>query len=272
MPEQFIPIVWSASVLRNFEKASIWASLLNRDYQGEAVYGNKVRIPKVDPVQVKQYTKGTPIVYDTISGSTVDLVIDQQSYFALKTEDIETTQSKPAFLAAATKNAAVAIADTVDIFCATTMAAGITTNCINTASDPLTLTTTNIIDCIAKMAQKLTEQHCPLAGRWLVISPAVHTTLTLAMAGASIPNSNILSDGYIGKAYGFEIFVSPNLPTKTDTTLLIAGTSAAGSLILQIEKTETLRDAQQFGDTIRGLSVYGAKCVQPDALVGAYIE
>jgi N4-gp56 family major capsid protein len=272
MPEIFIPTIWSASVLRNFEKASVWASLLNRDYQGEAEYGNVVKIPRVDPVQVKKYTKGTPIVYDDITGSTVDLTIDRQSYFALKTEDIEVTQSKPAFLAAATRNAAASVADTIDIFCAETMADGITANCINTITTPLTLTSVNAIETIAKMAQKLTEQHCPMAGRWLVISPAVHTVLTFAMAGAVVPNQDILSDGFIGKSWGFNIFVSPNLPAVDDTTLMLAGTNAAGSLVMQIEKVETLRNAQQFGDCVRGLTVYGTKCVQPDALVGAYIE
>jgi hypothetical protein len=271
MIEQFIPTLWTASVLRNFEKASIWASLLNRDYEGEAKIGNKVRIPRVDPVSVRSYTKGTPIVYDQVTGTTIDLVIDQQVYFALSTEDIDVVQSKPAFLSAATKNAAASMADTVDIYCAKTMAAGITSNSINTASTPTVLTTTNIIDVLAKMAQKMTEQHCPLAGRWIVLSPAVHTVLTLAMAGASIPNPQILADGFIGRAYGFDIFVSPNLPTVDDTTLMIAGTTAAGSLVTQIEKVETLRNTQQFGDVVRGLTVYGAKCVQPSALVGAFI-
>jgi len=274
MPNSFIPTIWSASLTRNYEKMSVWSSLLNRDYEGEAVLGNVVKIPRVSPVQVRPYTKGVPISYDDIEGTTIDLNIDQQAYFGLQVEDIDQVQSKPAFLSAATKNAAAAMVDKIDIYCAETMAAGITTNCINTESTPLTLTTTNIIDTLAKMAQKLTEQHCPMAGRWLVISPAVHTVLTLAMAGASIPNPGILSDGFVTKAYGFDVLVSPNLPidVDTETKMIIAGTKEAGSLVTQIQKVETLRNAQQFGDVVRGLMVYGAKCVQPSALVGAYIE
>ena len=81
-----------------------------------------------------------------------------------------------------------------------------------------------------------------------------------------------LSEGYIGKALGFDIIVSPNVPHENDAALILAGTRDAGSLIMQIEKVETLRSEKQFGDLIRGLSVYGAACTLPAAIVGAYVE
>ena len=57
-----------------------------------------------------------------------------------------------------------------------------------------------------------------------------------------------------------------------EAALILAGTNLAGSLVMQIEKVETLRNVDQFGDIIRGLSVYGAACTMPDSLVGAWVE
>jgi len=273
----FIPTIWAASTLRNLEKASVWASLLNRDYEGELKYGNVVKIPTVDPVSVKTYEKGTAIIYDDITGSTQDLTISQQKYFALKTEDIEVTQSKPAFLNAATLNAAYSLRDTVDLFCASIMAEGVQ-NIIGTKVAPESIeTATNvkiqpIVTLLSKMAQKLTEKNVPLNGRWVVLTPYAYNMLTLAGIAIATNNDTILSEGYVGKALGFNIFVSPNVPTEDGASLIMAGTNAAGSLVMQIEKTETLRSEKQFGDLVRGLAVYGAACTMPDALIGAFTE
>jgi len=273
----FIPTIWAVSILRNLEKASVFASLLNRDYEGELKFGNVVKIPTVDPVSVKTYEKGTPIVYDDITGSTQDLTISQQKYFALKTEDIEVTQSRPAFLNAATLNAAYSLRDTVDLYCASILAEG-AQNIIGTKAEPESIETAAnakiqpIVTLLSKMAQKLTEKNVPLNGRWVVLTPYAYNMLTLAGIAIATNNDTILSEGYVGRALGFNIFVSSNVPTEDGASLILAGTNAAGSLVMQIEKTETLRSEKQFGDLVRGLAVYGAACTMPDALIGAYVE
>jgi hypothetical protein len=273
----FIPTVWAVSTLRNLEKASIFGSLLNRDYEGELKFGNVVKIPTVDPVSVKTYEKGTPIEYDAITGSTQDLTISQQKYFALKTEDVEVTQSRPAFLNAATQNAAYSLRDTIDLYCATILAEGVQ-NIIGTKAAPESIATAAngkiqpIVMLLSKMAQKLTEKNVPLNGRWVVLTPYAYNMLTLAGIAIATNNDTIISEGYIGRALGFNIFVSPNVPTEDGASLIMAGTNAAGSLCMQIEKTETLRSEKQFGDLVRGLAVYGAACTMPDALIGAYVE
>ena len=275
--EVFIPTVWSASILRNLEKVSVWASLLNRDYEGDLKFGNVVKIPSVDPVSVRTYEKGVPITYDDITGSTQDLKVDQQKYFALRSEDIEVTQSKPAFLDAACLNAAYSIRDEVDLFCASILAEGVE-NLIAEADTPESIapaTTGNlqpIVRLLSKMAQRLTDKNVPIQGRWAVLTPYAYSMLQLSGIAVATDNTTILSEGYIGKALGFDIIVSPNVPHENDAALILAGTRDAGSLIMQIKKVETLRSEQQFGDLIRGLSVYGAACTLPDAIIGAYVE
>lgn len=275
--EVFIPEIWSASILRNLEKASVWASLLNRDYQGDLKFGNTVKIPRVDPVSVKTYEKNVPIEYDAITGSTQDLSISEQRYFALKCEDIETTQSKPAFLSAATLNAASSMRDEVDKFCAKIMSEGVV-NIIAPADHPRSITHSTvgnvraIVVLLSDLAQKLTEKNVPLSGRWVVLTPYAYNMLTLAGLSVATNNDKILSEGYIGRVLGFDVFVSPNVHKEDDNvSLILAGTNAAGSLVMQIEKTESLRSEKQFGDLVRGLSCFGAACTLPDAVCGAYV-
>ena len=45
------------------------------------------------------------------------------------------------------------------------------------------------------------------------------------------------------------------------------GTKHAATFANQVNKTETVRNPNDFGDLVRGLSIYGRKVVSPDALV-----
>ena len=267
-----IPEIWSASVLRAFEKATVFGACLGRSYMGDAVKGNLVRVPKIAAVAVKPYVMGTPIVYDALDASTVDILIDQQSYWALKTESIEVTQAAPDFLSAATASAGYALRDTIDKYVAGILAAGagIVTD-LGTALAPLSIKAADVWGLFAIIGQKFDEASVPHAGRWAVIPPWLHKKLVLAKIEADTANSSIVSDGYVGRFLGFDLFSSNNVPVAASKYSLLAGIADCGTLISQINRTEGLRDAGQFGDLVRGLSVYAAKVLQPGVLAKAIL-
>jgi hypothetical protein len=66
--------------------------------------------------------------------------------------------------------------------------------------------------------------------------------------------------------------VSTNLPTGTAGTLpevssyIIAGHRMATTFADQISKTEAYRPPDSFSDAVKGLHLYGAKVVRPEAL------
>jgi hypothetical protein len=119
-----IPAVWSASILRGFEKASVFTHCLSRLYQGDIKVGNVVKVPRIGAVSVRPYELRIPIIYDDIDADTIDIPIDQQTYFGLRCEDIERVQAMPDFLDAAVKNAAYALRDTIDTYTAEILDAG----------------------------------------------------------------------------------------------------------------------------------------------------
>jgi hypothetical protein len=154
----------------------------------------------------------------------------------------------------------------------------------------------NVLKGILRMSTVLDEQNVPEDGRWLVISPYDrHLLMQSNIAQAYFtgdPQSTIRS-GKIGMLDRFTVYVSNLLPRGaagkalvsglTDPAtggavssaktrrLMVAGTKAAMSFAMTVNKTEPLRNQTDFGDIVRGLAVYGRKTVKPEALVVAQV-
>ncbi len=66
---------------------------------------------------------------------------------------------------------------------------------------------------------------------------------------------------------GFTILQSHNVPNTTGTKYkILFGTNRAISFANQIAKVEPFRMEKRFADAIKGLNVYGAKVIRPEAL------
>ena len=157
-------------------------------------------------------------------------------------------------------------------------------------------TTGELLKMILRMSAALDEQNVPEEGRWLIMSPHDRHILMqsdIAQAYFTGDQSSIVRTGKIGMLDRFTVYVSNLLPKGTTAKatvagltaasagatltnakprrMMVAGTSAAVSFASQITKTEPLRNQTDFGDIVRGLSVYGRKVVKPEALVTALI-
>jgi len=154
----------------------------------------------------------------------------------------------------------------------------------------------NLLKLILRMSAALDEQNVPEEGRWLIMSPNDRHLLMqtdIAQAYFTGDSSSIVRTGKIGMLDRFTVYVSNLLPKGTTAKatvagltatsagaslsnakprrMLVAGVSDAISFASQITKTEPLRNQTDFGDIVRGLSVYGRKVVKNDAIVTALI-
>ena len=154
----------------------------------------------------------------------------------------------------------------------------------------------NLLKLILRMSATLDEQNVPEEGRWLILSPYDRHLLMqtdIAQAYFTGDNSSIVRTGKIGMLDRFTVYVSNLLPHGTTAKatvagltavasgatlsnakprrMLVAGTKAACAFASQITKTEPLRNQTDFGDIVRGLSVYGRKTVKDTALVTSLI-
>lgn len=154
----------------------------------------------------------------------------------------------------------------------------------------------NVLKAILRMSTVLDEQNVPEDGRFLILSPYDRHLLmqsSIAQAYFTGDQSSTIRTGKIGMLDRFSVYVSNLLPkgeagkalvaglsaTSTGGSVsnakarrtMIAGTKAATSFAMTINKTEPLRNQTDFGDIVRGLAVYGRKVVKPEALVVAQV-
>ena len=123
---------------------------------------------------------------------------------------------------------------------------------------------------LRKLSVKLDEANVPSEGRWVVVPPWYHGLLLEEDKFVRVDASGsdmALRNGVIGQALGFTVLKSNNAPFVTgDDYAVIAGHPMAISYAEQILNIETLRLETKVATGVRGLHVYGAKLVRPDAI------
>ena len=276
-------------------------AITNTDYAGEiSAYGDSVKIIKEPVISVSDYTRGSTTTATKLTDQELTLVVDSAKAFKFIVDDIETNMSHVNFKEVATSSAAYALRDSYDAAVIASMFSGVSTsspdhvlgadasaatqtmgqhqggsNAIDlTGSDG---TGTDPLDVMAFMAKLLDEQNVPEEGRWFVAPPSFYNELSQSgskllsvdfNAGQGSIRNGLVSSG---KLRGFDMYKSNNVPTtSTCTGQILAGHISSTATAQTIISTEVLRDPSSFGDIVRGLHVYGAKVLRPEALVRAF--
>jgi len=297
----FLPSIYSRKVLNFFRKASVVEAITNTDYAGEiSAYGDSVKIIKEPVISVSDYTRGSTTTATKLTDQELTLVVDSAKAFKFIVDDIETNMSHVNFKEVATSSAAYALRDSYDAAVIAAMFSGLSTsgpdhvlgadaaaatqtmgqhqggsNAIDlTGSDG---TGTDPLDMMAFMAKLLDEQNVPEEGRWFVAPPSFYNELSQSgskllsvdfNAGQGSIRNGLVSSG---KLRGFDMYKSNNVAAaSTATGKILAGHISSTATAQTIISTEVLRDPSSFGDIVRGLHVYGAKVLRPEALVSAF--
>ena len=290
----FLPKVYSKQVLNFFRKASVVEAITNTDYAGEiAAFGDSVRIIKEPTISVYQYERGADVTKTALTDQEVTLIVDIANAFKFIVDDIETNMSHVNFRDVATSSAAYALRDAFDAGVLASMFAGVSSSApdhiigadaaAGTAGVNETTASIDLIDVadpldvMARMARLLDDQNIPEEGRWFVASPAFYEALSQSSskllsvdynAGQGSIRNGLVSSG---KLRGFNMYKSNNIAaTATATGKCLAGHMSSTATAQTITSTEVIRDPSSFGDIVRGLHVYGAKVLRPEALVSAF--
>ena len=263
----FIPEIWSANLLQPLQKAEVFGSVVNNDYEGDiSNVGDTVHITTLANVTVGDYTPHTDISIESLGDTDQTLIIDQSKYFGFEVDDIEKRQAANDVIAPATANAAYQLADIADKFLASLMAAGVDTDnklAAVTSTDPAKL-----YDTIVDLGVRLDKASVPSEGRWVVLNPDQYGLLLKdeRFINASDAAHGTLLNGIVGEAAGFSVRKSNNVPTAGAVATIIAGSNIAATFAEQITSVEATRKEKGFADIVKGLHLYGAKVVRPKAL------
>ena len=294
----FLPSIYSKKVLNFFRKSSVVEAITNTDYAGEiSAFGDSVKIIKEPVISVSDYTRGSDTTATKLTDQELTLVVDSAKAFKFIVDDIETNMSHVNFKEVASSSAAYALRDSYDAAVIATMFSGVSSSSpdhvlgADNATDLAAGTfdgTGNLdigfgssehdpIDVLARMARLLDEQSVPEEGRWFVAGPDFYEVLGQASskllsvdfnAGQGSIRNGLVSSG---KLRGFDMYKSNNIAATSNAAgKCMGGHISSTATANTILSTEVLRDPSSFGDIVRGLHVYGAKVLRPEALVSAF--
>lgn len=290
----FIPEIWSSSLLVSLRDRLVYAGLCNRNYEGEiANAGDTVRITSFGDPAVRDYTRnadtetgvpGNPgaaipgIQWDLLSDSQISFVVAQAEYFAFKVDDLDKRQALSGFVEETTRGASYNLASNTDSYVSGLMVAGAT----NDLGD-VPITSANAYELLVDLRTALTRSNTPDDGRFVVVPPEMYALLLqddrFIRQDASGTTEG-LRNGQVGRAAGFDVIESNVVPsadadgTGAGTALeysIVAGHSMATTFAEQILSTEALRLENSFSDGVRGLHVYDAKVIRGAQLAKATV-
>lgn len=294
----FMPELYSKKVLNFFRKASVAEAITNTDYAGEiSAFGDSVKIIKEPVITVDQYERGGTVTATTLTDNEVTLVVDTANAFKFIVDDIEASMSHVNFKEVASSSAAYALRDAFDTGVIAKLFAGVSASSPNhilgsdSATDLAAGTfdgTGNLdigyasgehdpIDVLSHMARLLDEQSVPEEGRWFLANPEFYEQLVQTSSKLMSVDFNAgqgsIRNGLVssGKLRGFDMYKTNNIAATSNAAgKCIAGHMSSTCTAQTIINTEVVRDTASFGDIVRGLHVYGAKVLRPEALVSAF--
>ena len=275
--DNFIPEVWASELLVNLNKAHVYGApgVVNRDYEGQITQGgDTVRINSVGRVTVGDYVKNTDIAAaETLTDAQATLLIDKQKFFNFQIDDIDKAQQSPKVMAAAMREAAYGLRNAVDVAIAALNADAAAANLIGSTASPKTdlATAGKPYEYLVDLGVLLDNLDVPGDGRFAIVPPWFEGYMlkdTRFVGNGTVANVDNLSNGRIGRAAGFDLYKSTNVPYAAGPIKykIVAGHPMAWSLASQITSIEAYRPQSRFADAVKGLLVFGCKVVRPDCL------
>lgn len=273
--DNFIPELWSASILENFHNDAVLVGMANCQYESAFTAGSKIHIPGIVDVKVKDYKTGAvdradgggkiprTTVPDAVESTGIELTIDQEKSFDFLVDDIDRAQVNQS-LDAYTESAATGLVEDAETF----LTAMLTSK--GTAATGIANPTdwASAYAAILKLRGKLSAEKVPAMDRVLLINAAFEEFLLSDGSKLTSFDKSNMTDGLreatIGRLLGFDVVSSPWLDNTKP--MAVGFYKPVIAYVSQVEKTESMRSEKSFADRLRGLHVYGGAVLRPTAV------
>ena len=241
-------------------------------YEGDAKYGERLKILGVSRPTSRAYVPGVDLVLDAGQDASQFLDIDQASYINVQVSDIEKAQGVPGKLEALSKEAVLSLSEDGDTYVGKIVKDNIASLNKSSSTD-ISGVTDGGIALIESGFRKLYENNCkPTDEFYLEITPEWYSFLRPEIIALDTNNSDLIRKGFLGR-YGNALVTMENLlpiynDGTRDTKLCMLRTSKAIAFASSIDtdSIEAYRPEKAFSDAIKILYVFGAKIVRPEQL------
>ncbi|MDD3325379.1 MAG: hypothetical protein PHN38_09705 [Sulfurospirillaceae bacterium] len=271
----FVPQIWSAKLNASLDKSCVMIQCVNKNYEGEIKNaGDTVNIIVPGDVTVSTLT-GDALSYSELAPSNKQLLIDQRKLFAFKINDVAAAQSNLDIMDSHLEKAKKAIETAQDSFLLGKHIDVPAANILGSTT-AVSLTASNVYSQFVALAKLLKKSNAVSNDQkpWVVINPDIEAILlqsTQFTSGYQVADKT-LREGSIGRIAGMDVLVSTNLAPTDGKVNVLAGTNDAITFASQLAKIESIRDTESFSDLVRGLYLYGAKTVVPNALAKMIVD
>ncbi|WP_431090315.1 P22 coat protein - protein 5 domain protein [Paenibacillus sp. 8b26] len=265
--QNFIPTIWSARLNESLKKNLVYGNVVNTDYEGEIKgQGSTVKINSIGAVTIGNYDKVAGISNpQELDATQKTLVIDQAKYFNFQVDDVDAAQANVNLLDGGIVEASYGLANVVDQYLAGFYTEVKAENTMGNDTTPIVPTKDTAYDLLIDLGVMMDENNVPETERFVVV-PAWYYGLLLKDARFT-KDPNIIRTGYVGDIDGMTVYKSNNVPNTGGAKYkIIAGHKSAISFAGQVDSVEAFRPEKQFSDAVKGLQVFGAKCIKPEAL------
>jgi hypothetical protein len=271
-----IPALVSANLNKFFFERSIARNITNTEWQSELLEeGKTLDILAPTPATISDYVHGSGITWEDSGFTKSTLTIDQDKYFAVKTDKLIQVQAKKGVdinnsIVDRTLPNMVLEADKYILSLVTD--ANFTTNAKGSTVSPIAINSANILETLSEIGVTLTEANVPEGDRMIVLPPGIFAKIDLAGVTLDTDNSEILAMGYRGKFAGFDIFESNQVNQLTGGDAgkykIIAGSYSTFAFANQFVNVETVDKFEgDRGSGIRGWNVFGSDIINEDKAV-----
>lgn len=285
--------VMNQFVVAKLNKQLVAGNLVSRDYQSEFVKaGDSYKIPTISATAASDYTLNQTLSYGAIGATSVTLTVDQLKYFTYSVDKVDNKMAAVNAVNAIANQAAYSLAEAADTYLLQTVFNGGTTSAgsgiraLGVSGTAISIVTEQalvtgslsaavpVMKYLGRMAQRLDEADVPQSDRILIVPPWFSSYMTAAKIITTYTDSDAnFANGYVGRAYGFDIRVSTNLlnATAAANSQVFALHKSAVQFVDQVIDSEIKDLETMFGTGIRGLYIYGGKVVQPSAIAVGFV-
>lgn len=268
--QNFIPVLWSAKILKELDKEHMLVKNCSTEYSGEITgLGSSVKINSINTPTIGDYVPNSTIITpEQLKDESRMLTIEKAKYFAFYIDKVDKKQATSGVMEEGIRKAVIGLKDAAEQYIANLYPqAGATVT-------QATLTSANIFSTLEKAKTILFENNVPKDGEIILeVTPDVWQKMVLAdIVYNNQNNGDTIRKGQYSPVLGMKVFMSNNLVfSRTNENVAnskcLMRTKAAIGYAEQIMDTVKYMPESSFSEAVKGLHVYGAKVLKPREFV-----
>ncbi len=259
----FKPTIWSHFIQTELEKKCKLVDDCNRQFEGEARLGSRVKIMGAAAPEIFDYDASVGMsTPQTLDGTSVFLDIDQAKAFNFMVDDLDRLQASPELMPVVLEEAGRKMAAARDSFVASL--AKDATQCSISSRVTTAEQAKKLVDAALLT---LRENDVDVSDNvTITVSPFFYQLFRDALTTLKTDNDELIAKGVVGMYDCARVILSNNLYNDGTDDYMMVRTNKAIAFASAIDETEAYRPEKYFSDAVKGLNVYGGKLVRPKEL------